>query len=302
MNHDTGFTNSDISSSELVTFEVHEKLYKAPLRDSSANRRIDSQKFKNDKSMVPQLCHFNFVEYMFCFDIWSIDGVTECSAKLVQETVGSPFCSIGDLKMCGISAHDVFVTTGGPVHTFRKNNCISTTTLNKSETAKNITRAILTVPTCRLAMQIAQEFEKLSQGMALHRIGLIGGTNPGHQVGRHRKAVLHNTVETPGWHAQLSGTGDLSPHRVKTLVVDEVEQCLTDELAKHLRRILRKAPQAVQKILISAAGDVDAVRTSSGNIFQNLVLFNVFVVLQNPAQHPTLNWRSPGPPQNWFCA
>lgn len=66
--------------------------------------------------MVLQLGHFTL--WIFCFDIQSIDDKTRCSAKLVQETIGSPFSLKEDLKMWLIPTNEVCVITGGPVHTF----------------------------------------------------------------------------------------------------------------------------------------------------------------------------------------
>lgn len=72
----------------------------------------------------------------------------------------------------------------------------------------------------------------------------MGGPDPAHQFEQLQKALQHVTVRTSGRPAELTETSDLHARSVETAVAVEVDQCLADELAEHLRRILRKALQA----------------------------------------------------------
>lgn len=100
--------------------------------------------------------------------------------------------------------------------------------------------------------------------------------------------MTYTTVGKPHQPAELAEAGELRARRVETIVVDDVDQCLTDKLAEHLRRILREASQAAQKIIVSVTSDVGAVRSTSGNILRNPVLMHVSVFCKSPRK--TQHW------------
>lgn len=154
--------------------------------------------------------------------------------------------------------------------------------LDEMDTNDDTTHTIVVAPTRELAMQIMRECEKLTVGMDIRSQALIGGANPARQVERLRKATPHIVIGTPGRLAELAETGDLRARRVETLVVDEVDQCLIGEFGEQVRRLLKEVPRGVQKILVSATGDVDGVRTFAGELLRTPVLLRVGGVLRVP--------------------
>lgn len=146
--------------------------------------------------------------------------------------------------------------------------------LEEMDITKDRTQAIVVAPTRELAMQISRECDRLIIGMGIRNQPLIGGANPARQVDKLRRHTPHIVVGTPGRLAELSENRELRLSFVRTIVVDEVDQCLQENFLEHVEVLFRGVSRA-QKVLVSATGDVDTVREFAVRKLHRPVLLRV---------------------------
>ncbi len=115
-------------------------------------------------------------------------------------------------------------------------------------------RALILAPTRELAVQIRDEFRKVSEGMGIWTVLLIGGSNIQRQIFDLRK-THHIIIGTPGRVADLHTRRVLRFDDVKTVVLDEVDRMLDMGFVKEITKLLSFVPRERQTLLFSATID-----------------------------------------------
>lgn len=121
-------------------------------------------------------------------------------------------------------------------------------------------QAVVIAPTRELAMQITREAERLCKGSEIRVMPLIGGANPARQAERLKIKPPQIVIGTPGRLAELEGNRVLRLRKCRTVVVDEIDQCMQDSFVQHLEYVISGCPRDRQIVFVSATGDNDAVR------------------------------------------
>ena len=117
------------------------------------------------------------------------------------------------------------------------------------------TQVLVITPTRELAIQIVQEtrkFLKYTQG--INAIAIYGGQEYKAQAISLRKGVKI-VVGTPGRIRDLIKKKILKLDKIKTLVLDEADEMLSQGFYEEVMEIISKVPKNVQKLLFSATID-----------------------------------------------
>jgi ATP-dependent RNA helicase DeaD len=112
-------------------------------------------------------------------------------------------------------------------------------------------QAIVLAPTRELAVQAAEEINKLAKFKGLHAIAIYGGTSIDRQITVLQKGV-HIVVGTPGRVLDHLRRGTLKLNRVKIVVLDEADEMLDMGFIEDISSILRTTPKKRQTLLFSA--------------------------------------------------
>ena len=100
--------------------------------------------------------------------------------------------------------------------------------LQKVDTTKKQTQALVMVPSQELGMQIVEVFREWTAGTDISVAQLIGGANINRQIEKLKKKP-QIVVGTPGRLQELIRTKKLKIHEVKMIVLDEGDQLLSRE-------------------------------------------------------------------------
>ncbi len=120
--------------------------------------------------------------------------------------------------------------------------------------------ALVLAPTRELALQIAEEFMKFSQGKHLGITPVYGGVSINEQVKKLRQTNI--IVGTPGRLLDLIQRGALSLGTVRHLVFDEADRMLDMGFLPDIERILHHVPKQRQTLLLSATLPKEIIRVS----------------------------------------
>jgi ATP-dependent RNA helicase DeaD len=112
-------------------------------------------------------------------------------------------------------------------------------------------RAIVLVPTRELAVQVAEEAEKLTPTRKCRTVAIYGGQRFGTQLSQLRKGV-DIVVGTPGRFLDHLSRGTITFEHVRYAVLDEADRMLDIGFRPDIERILRRCPQPRQTFLLSA--------------------------------------------------
>ncbi len=112
-------------------------------------------------------------------------------------------------------------------------------------------QAIVLAPTRELAVQAAEEINKLAKFKELHAIAVYGGTSIDRQISSLKKGV-HIVVGTPGRVLDHLRRGTLKLDRVKIVVLDEADEMLDMGFIDDINSIIRTTPKKRQTLLFSA--------------------------------------------------
>lgn len=162
--------------------------------------------------------------------------------------------------------------------------------LENTEPELNRVQGIVIAPTRELAMQIFREVEKLIKGLDVFAMALIGGANPTRQVEKLRKQTPHIVVGTPGRLAELHEQKELRLNNARVMIVDEVDQSIGEAFVQDVAYLLHHCPRKVQKVLVSATSDVDAVRAFATRYLHKPILLRVGGMQRLPKQI-----------EHWYC-
>ena len=112
-------------------------------------------------------------------------------------------------------------------------------------------QSIVLAPTRELAVQAAEEINKLAKFKGLHAIAVYGGTSIDRQITVLQKGV-HIVVGTPGRVLDHLRRGTLKLNRAKIVVLDEADEMLDMGFIEDISSILRSTPKKKQMLLFSA--------------------------------------------------
>jgi ATP-dependent RNA helicase DeaD len=112
-------------------------------------------------------------------------------------------------------------------------------------------QALVLVPTRELAVQVKGEADKLAQGRKVHIVAIYGGKPIKGQIEKlHRGADV--IIGTPGRVLDHLARGTLVLGDLTTVVLDEADRMLDIGFRPDIEKILRRAPQSRQTLLLSA--------------------------------------------------
>jgi len=152
-------------------------------------------------------------------------------------------------------------------------------------------QTLVVVPTRELALQVMDEFKKLSNGLGLKAACFIGGTN----IESDRKQLIKTNdfiVATPGRLLDLKQRGYVRLENVEVLVLDEFDKMLDMGFIRDIRSIVDALRNRKQTLLFSATKDpkqtklisefvmdpfvveVSTGDTSSKNVEQDIIRVN----------------------------
>ena len=115
-------------------------------------------------------------------------------------------------------------------------------------------KTLIIVPTRELALQVQDEFNKLSKGLKLRSSCHIGGTNINTDLKRLKQ---HNDfiIGTPGRLLDLINRGSIKPAQIQKLILDEFDRMLDMGFINDIRKIVRGMKQRDHTLLFSATMD-----------------------------------------------
>ncbi len=122
-------------------------------------------------------------------------------------------------------------------------------------------QAIILAPTRELAIQAAEEMNKLGKVKRLHALPVYGGTSIERQINALKKGV-HIVVGTPGRVLDHIERKTLSLKDVKIVVLDEADEMLDMGFIDDITRILKETPSERQTLLFSATMPEEILRIS----------------------------------------
>lgn len=123
--------------------------------------------------------------------------------------------------------------------------------LNEINPEKKTIQAVVLASSQELVMQILQEVQKWSEGSGIRSASFIGGANVKRQLEKLKKNP-HIIAGTPGRMYELIKQKKIKMHEVKTIVLDEADQLLTNEHIPTVQNIIRSSLADRQVVLFSA--------------------------------------------------
>lgn len=143
--------------------------------------------------------------------------------------------------------------------------------LDKIDPEESVAQAVILAPTNELVMQIQREADELvkSSGRAIRTMGIAGSANINRQIDR-LKTKPQLIVASPGRLFELLAKRKVSVFQVKTLVLDEVDRLLDDQLLPSVEKILKAVPKQRQMIFVSAT-ITDGTRAKIGKLCPDAV-------------------------------
>jgi ATP-dependent RNA helicase DeaD len=112
-------------------------------------------------------------------------------------------------------------------------------------------QALILVPTRELAVQVRDEFAKLSHGRRVNTVALYGGKPIRSQIEKLRRGA-EVIVGTPGRVLDHIARGTLTLERLNVVVLDEADRMLDIGFRPDIEKILRRCPRERQTLLLSA--------------------------------------------------
>jgi ATP-dependent RNA helicase DeaD len=112
-------------------------------------------------------------------------------------------------------------------------------------------QALIMVPTRELAVQVREEFVKLSHGRKIHSVAVYGGKPIRGQIEKLSRGV-EIVIGTPGRVLDHMGRGTLKLDDLKFVILDEADRMLDIGFRPDIEKILRRCPRERQTMLLSA--------------------------------------------------
>jgi ATP-dependent RNA helicase DeaD len=120
-------------------------------------------------------------------------------------------------------------------------------------------QALVLAPTRELAVQVAEEAEKLSPSRYFKTVAVYGGQRFGGQLAKLRKGCTL-VVGTPGRVFDHLSRGTMSLEKVRYVVLDEADRMLDIGFRPQIERIMRRVPEGRQTLMMSATLPADVMK------------------------------------------
>jgi ATP-dependent RNA helicase DeaD len=120
-------------------------------------------------------------------------------------------------------------------------------------------QALVLAPTRELAVQVAEEAEKLSPSRYFKTVAVYGGQRFGSQLAKLRQGCAL-IVGTPGRVFDHLSRGTISLEKVRYVVLDEADRMLDIGFRPQIERIMRRVPQGRQTLMMSATLPADVMK------------------------------------------
>jgi superfamily II DNA/RNA helicase len=141
-------------------------------------------------------------------------------------------------------------------------------------TLKEYSRQTLVLtPTRELAIQIAAELKKLSEGFKIYSVTCVGGANIRPQIQSLRRQN-HFIIGTPGRILDLMERRHFVPAKVTTVVLDEADRMLDMGFIQPMKDILSKTSPNRETLFFSATMD-DRTKSLVHDFMRNPVMVSV---------------------------
>lgn len=125
--------------------------------------------------------------------------------------------------------------------------------LDKIDADESAPQVLILAPTNELVMQIQREADEIAKSSkrTIRTMGIAGSANINRQIDR-LKTKPQLIVASPGRLFELLTKRKVSVFQVKTLILDEVDRLLDDQLLPSVEKILKAVPKQRQMIFVSA--------------------------------------------------
>ncbi len=120
-------------------------------------------------------------------------------------------------------------------------------------------QVLIMAPTRELALQINEEFRKLTRGYRLFSTVCVGGMNIRPQIISLNRQN-HFIIGTPGRLLDLLNRGKINGSRITTVVLDEADRMLDMGFIHDMRKILETIPAERETLFFSATMNKEAER------------------------------------------
>ena len=120
-------------------------------------------------------------------------------------------------------------------------------------------QALVLAPTRELAVQVAEEAEKLSPSRYFRTVAVYGGQRFGGQLAKLRQGCAL-IVGTPGRVFDHLSRGTISLEKVRYVVLDEADRMLDIGFRPQIERIMRRVPEGRQTLMMSATLPADVMK------------------------------------------
>lgn len=135
--------------------------------------------------------------------------------------------------------------------------------LERVEGTKPYIQALIVVPTRELALQVTDEFNKLSRYMNIRAYSIYGGQAITPQIERLHKKTPQVVVATPGRLIDHIERGTIDLQDVRFVVLDEADRMLDMGFIEDVDYIMRQLPTNSQTALFSATMPQEIMRLSN---------------------------------------
>lgn len=123
--------------------------------------------------------------------------------------------------------------------------------IEKLDAKKRIVQGLVVAPTRELAIQVAEELNRLSKFTGIRALAVFGGQHMERQI-RALKEGPQIVVATPGRLLDHMRRRTIRIDRVETTVLDEADEMLNMGFIDDIREILKAIPEERQTLLFSA--------------------------------------------------
>jgi len=128
--------------------------------------------------------------------------------------------------------------------------------INKISASEDRILALIMAPTRELAIQVAEEIEKLGRFKGLRSLAIYGGQDIGRQI-RSLKRRPQIIIGTPGRLLDHINRKTIRLDDVRTVVLDEADEMLDMGFMEDIQSILKLVPEERQTLLFSATMPVN---------------------------------------------
>lgn len=239
----------------LTTFRMQKTYKQKNRRFTNRNRASGKKKFQGEKISVDRLVHtarpleevnytskFSFDDLPFHPDLKrNISGLGFKSPTEIQEKAFEPIMQLKDV--IGIAS----TGTG-------KTGAFLIPVVNGLLTEEFPFSTLVMVPTRELALQVEDEFKKLTRGLNLYITSVIGGQNILRDI-KNLRRTNHVIVGTPGRLTDLVQRKVLFLEEFSALVLDEFDRMLDMGFSKDVNYLMEKMINRDQTLLFSATID-----------------------------------------------